>query len=83
VSRCKVAIAADRIGEYARKFTKEADAEMDTPSGDFVRGRFLGFSANQLHALLSLKNLRLWIEGRSYRLVSIEESGAFIAVKEA
>jgi hypothetical protein len=83
VSMCKVAIEADRIRAYARKFIKEADAEMDTPSGDFVRGRFLGLSAADLLDLLRLEGLHLHIEGHSYRLLSVEESGTFIGVKEA
>lgn len=81
MSLCKVSIAADR-GDSSRKLTKEAEAEIDTPSGDFVRGRFLGLSDGQLRALTRMRNLHLNIEGRSYRPVSIEESGAFIAVKE-
>ena len=68
VSRCKVAIEADRIRPYARKFIKEADAEIDTPSGDFVKGRFFGFSAADLFDLLRLEGLHLHIEGQSYKL---------------
>jgi len=78
----KVSIAADRSGEYSRKFAKEADAEIDPPSGDFVRGRFLGLSDGQLRALTRMRDVHLNIEGRGYKLVSIEQSGAFIAVKE-
>jgi len=48
-----------------------------------VKGRFLGLSAEQRHTLSNLGNPELMIEGRTYRLVSVEESGAFIAVKEA
>jgi hypothetical protein len=70
----------------ARKFTKPRDAEIDTPpeleGAAFVRGRLLGLTAAQRLALLRRRNLRLAIEGRSYRVVSLKESGAFIAVKE-
>ena len=83
MSRYKVAIEADRIRAYARKFIKEADAEMETSSGDFVKGRFLGLSAADLLDLLRLEGLHLHIEGHSYRLLSVEDSGAFIAVKDA
>jgi hypothetical protein len=79
----KVSIVADRVGQYARKFTKEAEADLDPPSGDLVRGNFLGLSAKQLRGLPRLRNLQLLIEGSSYRLISIEENGGFIAVKEA
>ena len=82
MSLCKVSIAAARVGEYARKFTKETDAEIETPSGDFVRGRFLDLSATHALGLLRLKDLHLHIEGHSYRLLSVENSGAFVAVKE-
>jgi hypothetical protein len=60
---------------------QQAEAEIDT-SGDFVRGRFLGLSDAQLRGLPRMNNLHLVIEGRSYRLVSIEDNGTFIAVKE-
>ena len=78
----KVSIAADRSTEYARKFTTEAEAEIDPPSGDFVKGRFLDLPAPQLRGLPRMNNSRLVIGESSYRLVSIEESGDFTAVKE-
>jgi hypothetical protein len=43
----------------------------------------LGISVEQRRTLPNLGNPELVIEGSTYRLVSIEESGAFIAVKEA
>ena len=82
MSLCKVSIAAARVGEYARKFTKESDAEIEAPSGDFIRGRFLDLSPAHTLDLLRLKDLHLHIEGHSYRLLSVEGSGTFIAVKE-
>jgi hypothetical protein len=71
----------------ARNVWKKAVVEIEAPpnleGADFVKGRFFGISVEQRHTFPSLLNLQLFIEGRSYRLVSIEESGAFIAVKEA
>ena len=82
MSRFKISIAADRAGEYSRKVAKETDAEIDTPSGDIVRGHFLGLSYGEILALPRMRNLRLRIEENSYRLLSLEDTGAFIAVKE-
>jgi hypothetical protein len=71
----------------ARNVWKKAVAEIEAPPGlegaDFVKGRFLGISVEQRRTLPNLGNPELVIEGSTYRLVSIEESGAFIAVKEA
>ena len=87
MSLCKVSIAAERSGEYSRKFIRKADAEIETPSEfgtvDFVRGCFLGLRDAELLDLLRLKDLHLHIEGQRYRLLSVEDNGAFIAVKEA
>jgi hypothetical protein len=70
----------------ARNVWKKAVAEIEAPphleDADFVKGRFLGISVEQRQTFPSLRNLQLFIEGRSYRLVAIEESGVFIAVKE-
>jgi hypothetical protein len=86
VSLHRVSIAGVRTDIPARNVWKEAVAEIEAPpdleDADFVKGRFLGLSAEQRHTFPSLRNLQLFIEGHSYRLVAIEESGAFIAVKE-
>ena len=81
VSLHKVSIVGVRSGRHARTIRLEAEAEIDTPSGDFVRGRFL--NPERLLAPVRMQHLHLGIEGSNYGLVSIEESGAFIAVKEA
>ena len=83
MSRFKISITAKRDGFHRRNFAKEADAEIDSPFGDLVRGRFLDLSGVQPLDLLRLKDLHLHIEGHSYRLLSVEDNGAFIAVKEA
>ena len=87
VSLHRVSISGVRTDTPASNVWKKAVAEIEAPpdleDADFVQGRFLGISVEQRHTLPSLRNLHLLIEGRSYRVVSIEESGAFIAVKEA
>jgi hypothetical protein len=80
MSRFTISITAQR--GHRRAFAKEVDAEIDSPSGDLVRGRFLVLSAGQVLDLLRLKDLHLDIEGHGYRLLSVEDTGAFIAVKE-
>ena len=76
----RVSIAGVRAGRSARNIRLEADAEIDTPSGDFVRGRLL--NPERLLALFRMQHLHLGIEGQNYRLISMEKSGTFIAVKE-
>ena len=82
----RVSIAGVRRDTPARNVWKKAVAEIEAPpdleEADFVRGRFLDLSAEQRYTLPNLGNPELVIEGSTYRLVSIEESGAFIAVKE-
>jgi hypothetical protein len=77
----KISIDAARAGAYSRPFTKVANAELQGPSGSFVRGRFLDLSVGELAALHRLRNLHLLIEDGSYRLVSIE-GNQFTAMKE-
>jgi hypothetical protein len=87
VSLHRVSIAGVRTDTPASNVWKKAVAEIEAPpdleSADFVKGRFLGLSAEQRRTLPNLGNPELVIEGSTDRLVSIEESGAFIAVKEA
>jgi hypothetical protein len=87
VSLHKVSIRGNRVSVYAKKqFAKDVEAEIDLPSAleaaDFVKGRMLHLTIPQLHILPRMRKVSLCIEGRSYRLVSWDESGAFVAVKD-
>jgi hypothetical protein len=81
-----VTIAEVRTDIPAEKFWKKAVAEIESPTeledASFVKGRFLSLSAGQRHTLPRLRHLHLLMEDSTYWLVSVEDSGAFLAVKE-
>ena len=63
------------------------EAEIDLPSAleaaDFVKGRLLNLTIPQLHVLPRMREVSLGIEGRRYRIVSLDEGGAFVALKDS
>ena len=83
----RVSVRGKKVSIYAKKqFAKEVEAEIDLPSaleaGDFVKGRLLHLTIPQLHVLPRMREVRLYIEGRSYRIVSLDDGGAFVALKD-
>jgi hypothetical protein len=69
-----------------RFFGDRQEAEIDLPSaleaGDFVKGRLLHLTNPQLHVLPRMREVSLNIDGRSYRIVWLDDGGAFVALKD-
>jgi hypothetical protein len=87
VSLHRVSIRGNRVSVYAKKqFAKEVEAEIDLPSaleaGDFVKGRLTDLTIPQLQVISCMRDGNLYIEGRGYRIVSLDESGDFVALKD-
>ncbi len=87
MSQHRVSIRGNRISIYAKKqFAKEVEAEIDLPSaleaGDFVKGHLLHLTISQLQVISCMRDGNLYIEGRRYRIVSLDDGGAFVALKD-
>ena len=86
MSLCRVTISAKRKGwpDPDKSFVWEAEAEIDWASqaGELIQGQLLDLTANQLDALPGMKDVELHIDGRLYRLLSVEADGKFAAVKD-
>ena len=86
MSLSKATISAKRKGwpDEDKSFVWEAEAEIDWESqaGELIQGRFLDLTTNQLAALPGMKDVGLHIDGRLYRLLSLEPDGKFAAVKD-
>jgi len=83
----RVLIRANSGSAYAHKqFAKEVEAEINSPSaleaGDFIKGRLLDLTTSQRHVLSRMRDGILYIEGRRYKIVSLDESGDFVALKD-
>lgn len=87
MSRHRVSIRANRGTAYANKqFAREVEAEISSSSvleaSDFVKGRMLDLTPSQLRFLSRLREVSLHIEGRYYRVVSLDANGDFLALKD-
>jgi len=62
------------------------EAEIDLPSAmeaaDFVKGRLLHLTIPQLQVISCMRDGNLYIEGRRYRIVSLDDGGAFVALRD-
>lgn len=82
----RVSIRGNRVSIYAKKqFAKEVAAEIDIPSalegGDFVKGRLLDLTIPQLQVISCMRDGNLYIEGLRYRIVSLDDGGAFVSAE--
>jgi hypothetical protein len=51
-------------------------------AGDFVKGRLLDLTPSQQYVLSRMRDGSQYIEGRRYKIVSVDESGDFVALRD-
>ena len=83
----RISIKVNRASAFAkRQFPKDVEAEINLPAvlkiADFVKGQLLYLTITQLHVLSRMRKVSLYIEKRRYRIVSLDESGGFVALKD-